>query len=327
MKPMYGMGAMLKKYMGGGMMEYPGGGLMPKQYDDGGPLTTGLTRAEARALAEQFRETGELTPEMKEIAFANLSESEIQLLEDGLSAGRFGQKGRDFDDNQHGMGFIYRSIKENKPLTVNPKFRQDFLKDPEGDLTADNLRGKYDLYGRDDEIKVEGEGRKTFKRGDKGPYAIGRNRIVKGDGLKFPFLLGDKMDYASTEIPVQEERREDPVDPVTPREPVVVRRDPEPTPQRRPEPEPERTYGGELPEVVITAGGDPEVRRDRTGGIPIGDLLAMPSDYTGSGGADRAGGPFAQEKLSKAQLFEALNAMQNRYGGFPFRKKKSRYRR
>lgn len=34
MSPMYGMGAMLKKYMGGGMMEYPGGGMM--EYPGGG---------------------------------------------------------------------------------------------------------------------------------------------------------------------------------------------------------------------------------------------------------------------------------------------------
>jgi len=41
MKPMYGMGAMLKKYMGGGMMEYPGGGMVPKRmmYNEGAMLT------------------------------------------------------------------------------------------------------------------------------------------------------------------------------------------------------------------------------------------------------------------------------------------------
>lgn len=41
MNPMYGMGAMLKQYMNGGMMEYPGGGMVPKRmkYADGTMLT------------------------------------------------------------------------------------------------------------------------------------------------------------------------------------------------------------------------------------------------------------------------------------------------
>lgn len=310
MKPMGGIASMLKRYMGGGMMEYPGGGLMPKQYDDGGPLT----RAEARALAEQYKETGELTPEMRELVFGGLSEGEMQIVDDGMSSGRFSEG--------YVSSMIESALKNNKPLEVSGKFKSEYLKDSEGDVTADNLKRRYDLYGRDGEIVTEGRDKSIpFRPGSQ----ISRDRLVKTDDLLFPLVKGAKRGFDTPEEPVQEQRREEPVDPVTPREPVVVRKDPEPTPQRGPEPE--RTYRAELPEVVITAGGDPEVRRDRTGGIPIGDLLAMPSDYTGSGGADRATGPFAQERLSKAQLFEALSAMQNRYGGFPFKRRKSRYRR
>ena len=322
MSPMYGMGAMLKKYMGGGMMEYPGGGMMeypggglvPKQYDNGGPLT----RAEARELAKQFEETGELTPQMEELLYSDMSENERQFVSDFISSGRGSS------DSVFG-NMVESALKGNQPLRFADNFRSEYLKDSEGEVTADNLKRKYDLYGKEGEILEEGRDKSVplFRPGSK----ISRNRLVKSDDLLFPLAKGAKRGYSTPEPvqdtrreeTVQDTRREDPVDPVTPRKPVVVRKDPE----RKLE----RTFRAELPEVVITAGGDPEVRRDRTGGIPIGDLLAMPSDYTGSGGADRAGGPFAQEKLSKAQLFEALRAMQNRYGGFPFMKKKSRYRR
>ena len=138
---------------------------------------------------------------------------------------------------------------------------------------------------------------------------------------------GAKRGYSTPE-PEPVPRREDPVDPVTPREPVVVRRDPEPRPQRRPEPE--QTFRAQLPEVVITRREDPVVRRDRTAGIPMDDLLVMPSDYTGSGGADRATGPFAQQRSNIARLVDLLELEnQNRGGGFPFRKKKRKlaYRR
>ena len=81
---------------------------------------------------------------------------------------------------------------------------------------------------------------------------------------------------------------------------------------------------------MITPKEDPVVRRDRTAGIPMGDLLVMPSDYTGSGGADRATGPFAQKRANIARLVDLLELEnQNRGGGFPFRKKKRKtaYRR
>ena len=313
MKPMGGIASMLKRYMDGGMMEYPGGGLMPKQYENGGPLT----RAEARELSKQYEETGELTPQMEELLFSDMSENERQFVSDIISSGRLSS------DRFFG-NMVESALRGNQPLQFSDNFKSKYLKDLEGEVTADNLKRRYDLYGKEGEILEEGKDKSVplFRPGSQ----ISRNRLVKSDDLLFPLAKGAKRGYSTPEPePQPEPRREDPVDPVTPREPVVVRKDPEPTPQRRPEPE--RTYRAELPEVVITAGGDPEVRRDRTGGIPIGDLLAMPSDYTGSGGADRAGGPFAQERLSKAQLFEALSAMQNRYGGFPFRKKKSRYRR
>ena len=112
-KPMYEMGAMLKEYMGGGMMEYPGGGLMPKQYDDGGPLT----RAEARALAEQYKETGELTPEMRELLFGGLSETEMQIVDDGMSSGRFSEG--------YVSSMIESALKNNRPLEVSDKFRSE----------------------------------------------------------------------------------------------------------------------------------------------------------------------------------------------------------
>lgn len=305
---------MLKRYMNGGMMEYPGGGLTPKQYDDGGPLT----KAEARALADQYKETGELTEEMRGLLFGGLSESEMQILDDGMSSGKF--------DEKYVSQMLESAIRNNRPLEVSGDFKSEYLKDSEGDITADNLKGSYKLYGRDGEIKDDGR-KNPIRRGDDGPYGIARNRLVKSDNLKWPFKPGDTRDFDSPGEPEPVLRREDPVDPVTPREPVVVRVDPERTPQRRPEPEPERIPRIDLPEVVITPERDPEVRRDRTRGIPMGDLLTMPSDYTGSGGADRAGGPFAQERLSKEQLFKALSAMQNGGGGFPFKKRRSRYRR
>ena len=310
-KPMFELGAMLKKYMGGGMMEYPGGGLMPKQYENGGPLT----RAEARALAKQYEETGELTPQMEELLFSDMSENERQFVSDIISSGRLSS------DRVFG-NMVESALKGNQPLQFADNFRSEFLKDPEGEVTADNLRRRYDLYGKDGEVLEEGKDKNVplFRPGSQ----ISRNRLVKGDDLLFPLAKGAKRGYSTPE-PEPVPRREDPVDPVTPREPVVVRRDPEPRPQRRPEPE--QTFRAQLPEVVITRREDPVVRRDRTAGIPMDDLLVMPSDYTGSGGADRATGPFAQDRLSKEQLFEALSAMQNRYGGFPFRKKKSRYRR
>ncbi len=305
MNPMYGMGAMLNKYMGGG--------LAPKQYDNGGPLT----RAQARELAKQYEETGELTPEMEEVLYSDMSEDERQLFSDLMSSGRVSQD-RVFEN------MAKSALKGNQPLRFSDKFRSEYLRDSEGEVTADNLNRRYDLYGKDGEILEEGRDKNVplFRPGSQ----ISRNRLVKSDALLFPLAKGAKRGYSTPEKTFEPEpRREEPVDPVTPREPVVVRKDPEPTPQRRPEPE--QTFRAELPEVVITPREEPVVRRDRTGGIPIGDLLAMPSDYTGSGGADRATGPFAQDRLSKAQLFEALSAMQNRYGGLPFKKRKSRYRR
>ena len=309
----------------GGMMEYPGGGLMPKQYDNGGPLT----RAEYEALAKQFEETGELTDEMKEIVFANMTPDEAKFAEDLYLSGRVG-------GNAIRKSFT-RAIENNAPLGFNQNFRRDDLRDSEGEVTADNLNRKYDLYERDGEIIYSGEGRdRDIKRGKGAKFAktrfgssIRNTQQLAGatDNLGFPFASGKKRGYSTPE-PEPVPRREDPVDPVTPREPVVVRRDPEPRPQRRPEPE--QTFRAELPEVVITPREDPVVRRDRTAGIPMGDLLVMPSDYTGSGGADRATGPFAQQRSNISRLVDLLELEnQNRGGGFPFRKKKRKlaYRR
>ena len=311
---MFEMGAMLKEYMGGGMMEYPGGGLMPKQYENGGPLT----RAEARALAKQYEETGELTPQMEELLFSNMSENERQFVSDIISSGRLSS------DRVFG-NMVESALKGNQPLQFADNFRSKFLKDAEGEVTADNLKRKYDLYGKEGEILDEGRDKNVPLSRPGAQFS--RNRLVKGDDLLFPLAKGEKRGYSTPE-PEPVPRREDPVDPVTPREPVVVRRDTEPRPQRRPEPE--QTFRAQLPEVVITRREDPVVRRDRTAGIPMDDLLVMPSDYTGSGGADRATGPFAQQRSNIARLVDLLELEnQNRGGGFPFRKKKRKlaYRR
>jgi len=204
-KPMYEMGAMLKEYMGGGMMEYPGGGLMPKQYDDGGPLT----RAEARALAEQFAETGELTDEMKEIVFANMTPDEAKFAEDLYLSGRV--SGNAFNN------FIEKSIENNAPLTFNQNFKRDDLRNPEGEVTADNLNRRYDLYGKDGEIIYSGEGRdRKINRGKGAKFAktgfgsSSRNTQQLADptdNLGFPFASGKKRGYSTPEETFEPEPR------------------------------------------------------------------------------------------------------------------------
>ena len=53
------------------------------------------------------------------------------------------------------------------------------------------------------------------------------------------------------------------------------------------------------------------------------DLLVMPSDYTGSGGADRATGPFAQQRSNIARLVDLLELEnQNRGEDFLLGKRK-----
>ena len=115
------------------MMEYPGK-LMPKQYENGGPLT----RAEARALAKQYEETGELTPQMEE-KFSNMSENERQFVSDIISSGRLSS------DRVFG-NMVESALKGNQPLHSQITSDLNSSKTQKEKLRLTTLR-EYDLYG------------------------------------------------------------------------------------------------------------------------------------------------------------------------------------